>query len=84
LKPTLGLPFWPACLLACTGLLGAVSLPAADLRPAILLLAGSLSAILLAGLDCLRTRLTPVALRALADLVLLTPALLIAFMQVAR
>jgi hypothetical protein len=84
LKPKLGSPFGPACLLASAGLLGAVSLPAADLRPAILLLAGSLSAILLAGLDCLRIRLTPIALRAMADLVLLAPALFIAVMQVAR
>jgi hypothetical protein len=77
-------PFRAACLLAAAGLLGAVSLPAADLHSAILLLAGSLSAVLLAGLDCLRMRLTLLALRAMADLVLLTPALFIAVLLAVR
>ena len=45
---------------------------------AVLLAAGSASALLLALLDGLRGRFTPLALRATADLVLLTPFLLIA------
>ena len=46
-------------------------------RSAALLAAGSAAALLLALLDRLRARLTPIALRAAADLVLLTPLLLI-------
>ena len=42
-----------------------------------LLLAGGVSAVLLAGLDRLRNRLTPLTLRASADLVLLTPLVLL-------
>jgi hypothetical protein len=42
----------------------------------LLILAGAVSALLLALLDRLRTHLTPLAIRAAADLVLLTPALL--------
>jgi hypothetical protein len=48
-------------------------------RPAMLIATGSASAALLALLDRLRSRLTPLALRAGADLVLLTPVLLMAF-----
>jgi hypothetical protein len=42
----------------------------------VLLAAGALSALLLAMLDSLRTRMTPLALRTGADFVLLTPLLL--------
>ena len=45
-------------------------------RASVLLAAGALSALLLAMLDSLRTRMTPLALRASADFVLLTPLLL--------
>ena len=45
-------------------------------RAAALVASGTLSALLLALLDRLRNHLTPLALRAAADLVLLTPALL--------
>ncbi len=76
-------PFSMACFLAVAGLLLAAFLPAAQIRAAILLLAGSLSAILLAWLDCLRNRLNPVALRAAADFVLLTPAVFIAITWIA-
>lgn len=55
-------------------LLAAVSAPI-QLRPAGLIAACALSALLIALLDHLRTRLTPLALRAAADLVLLTPLL---------
>jgi hypothetical protein len=47
------------------------------LRSAALLAAAAAAALLIALLDRLRSRLTPVALRAAADLVLLTPALLL-------
>ncbi len=47
-------------------------------RTAALLAAGSVSAFLIAALDYFRPRLTPIALRVAADLVLLTPLLLLA------
>jgi hypothetical protein len=59
-----------ACILAIAGLLVACNLQP---RPAALIAAGAGSALLLALLDHLRGRLTPLALRAGADLVLLTP-----------
>jgi hypothetical protein len=62
-----------AGLLALAGLLGAVILFAAHSSEAVLLGAGAASAILLALLDGIRGRLTPLALRTAADLVLLTP-----------
>jgi hypothetical protein len=65
-----------AILLALASLLVAAVLGAHP-RSAVLLIAGSAAALLLALLDRLRSRLTPVALRAAADLVLLTPALLL-------
>jgi hypothetical protein len=65
-------------LLALAGLLLAAILPAQS-RSAALLVAGSASAFLLALLDRFRTRLTPVTLRAAADLVLLTPLFLLPF-----
>jgi hypothetical protein len=48
-------------------------------RPAALLATAALSAVLLALLDQRRHNLTPIALRAAADLVLLTPLALLAF-----
>ena len=48
-------------------------------RIAAMLVTASLSAILLAVLDHYRHRLAPTALRATADLVLLTPIALVAF-----
>jgi hypothetical protein len=59
------------------GVLGAVFIPAAQPRAAALLLAGAAAALMLAILDFYRGRLTPLALRASADLVLLTPLALI-------
>ncbi len=65
-----------ASLLGLAGLLlAAVFLPTHP-RLAALLAAGAASALLLALLHRLRHRLTPLALRAAADLVLLTPVLL--------
>jgi hypothetical protein len=68
--------FTPACLLALAGLLLAAILSSVQPRPAALVAAGAASALLLALLDRLRRRLTPLALRAAADLVLLTPVLI--------
>ncbi len=69
---------------AFAGLLLAVFVAFIEPRPAILIAFGSASAFLLALLDWLRTRLTSLALRAAADLVLLSPAMLIAFEYAAR
>jgi hypothetical protein len=69
----------PATALALAGGLLAALLAAAQPRMAALIAAGAGSALLLALLDRLRCRFTPVALRAAADLVLLTPLLLTPF-----
>jgi hypothetical protein len=67
------------CVLAAAGaLLAGISI-AHSPRTASLLLAGALSALSLAALDRKRDRLTPLALRAAADFVLLTPILLVSF-----
>jgi hypothetical protein len=63
-----------ACILAIAGLLVACGLQP---RPAALVAAGAASALLLALLDHFQRRLTPLALRAAADLVLLTPVALL-------
>lgn len=63
----------PAGLIAVAGGLSAILLSASQPRAGILMLAGAASALLLALLDRMRHRLTPLALRAAADLVLLTP-----------
>jgi len=65
-----------AFLLAAIGLLLFVLL-ASRPRAAMLILAGVASALLLAALDVNRKRLRPVTLRAMADLVLLAPVLLL-------
>jgi len=65
-----------AVLLASTGFLLACLPAGSHARASALLAAGALSALLLATLDSLRTRMTPLALRAGADFVLLTPVLL--------
>lgn len=62
--------------LALAGLLLACFVTPADARAGALLVAGAASALLLALLDRERDRLTPLALRALADFVLLTPLLM--------
>ncbi len=67
-----------ASLLALAGLSLAFALASAQPRLAALFIAGSASALLLALLHRSRTRLTPLALRAAADLALLTPLLLLA------
>ncbi|MGA2047442.1 MAG: hypothetical protein ABSG96_07105 [Terracidiphilus sp.] len=67
----------PACLLAFAGLMLAAILSSTQTRPAALVVAGAVSALLLALLDGLRGRFTPLALRTYADLVLLAPLVLI-------
>jgi hypothetical protein len=74
--PGTGIPAL-ACLLALAGLLGASILSLVQPRTAALLCAGAASALLLALLDKMRGRMTPLALRAGADLVLLTPLVLL-------
>jgi hypothetical protein len=66
-------PFPAAISLVLLGLILSAALAHAQPRLAALVLAGSVSSLLLALLDHHRDRLTPVALRAAADLVLLTP-----------
>lgn len=68
--------FTPACLLAAAALPLAAFLSSAHPRFAALLIAGAASALLLALLDRSRSHLTPIALRAAADLALLTPLVL--------
>ena len=63
--------------LAFIGILLAAIASASHLRQAELLTAGAMSALLLALLDRIRNRMTPLALRAAADLVLLTPLVLL-------
>ncbi len=67
----------PACMLAIAGLLAAYGLSSTQPRLAALVAAGAASALLLALLDGLRERLTPLALRVAADLALLTPLVLL-------
>ena len=66
-------------ILAITCALLSAALCASHPRSSALLACATISALLLAQLDRLRNRLTPVTLRAAADLVLLTPLLLIPF-----
>ncbi|MGB8028592.1 MAG: hypothetical protein WCF30_02915 [Terracidiphilus sp.] len=65
-----------ALLVAFAGMLLAAIAGAGHSHSAALLTAGAVSALLLALLDRMRTRMTPLALRAAADLVLLTPLVL--------
>lgn len=69
--------FSSGVLLASGGLLLACLASGSHLRASALLAAGSVSALLLATLDSFRARMTPLALRAAADLVLLTPIALL-------
>lgn len=70
---------------AGAGIIAAAAMVLAEPRSAALLAAGACSALLLAGLDSRREHITAVTLRALADLVLLTPAfLLVAAWSVGR
>ena len=76
--------FSRAILLGVAGLLLAGAFGPLEPRSAALVLAGAWSALLLALLDWQRRRLTPLALRVAADLVLLTPLLLLPIGGLAR
>jgi hypothetical protein len=76
LFPARSTDFSAAVLLASAGLLLACVAFGSYSRASALLAAGALSALLLAMLDSFRARITPLALRAGADFVLLTPLLL--------
>jgi hypothetical protein len=67
----------PACLLIVIALPLALFLASPSPRLAALVLAGAAAALLLALLDIARSRLSSIALRAAADLVLLTPLALL-------
>ncbi len=73
-----------ACLLAGVGGILGLGSFAVHPRAATLFMAGAASAVLLAWLDGHRGRLGPVALRACADLALLTPALFIPITRIPR
>jgi len=81
LEPVKSRILFPACLLACTCLLLAAILSSTQPRPAALIITGAVSALMLAMLDRLRDRLTPLAVRAAADLVLLAPLALLLKMK---
>jgi len=70
-------PLKAALLLASSGMLLALLAPTSYSHSAALLACGGASALLLALLDRLRTQITPLALRATADLVMLTPLFLL-------
>jgi hypothetical protein len=67
---------WIGCALGSAGIPAAILLRFVDLRVAMLILTGSLSALLLVLLDKRRERMTPLALRTYADVVLLIPLVL--------
>lgn len=73
-----------ASLLALCGLVAAVTTTFTHPRVALLLAAGVVSTMLLALLDRKRSQLSPVTLRAAADLVLLAPAPLLALAWLIR
>jgi hypothetical protein len=66
------------CVLGATGVAAAILLFPAEPRVSALFATGAMSALLLAGLDWMRAGLSELTLRGAADLVLLTPLLLIA------
>lgn len=72
------------CALGLIGVVAAAILAPTETRTATLIMAGAFSALLLALLDRVRGRLTPLAIRAFADLALLTPVLLLPVSQLRR
>jgi hypothetical protein len=70
--------------LASLSLGAALLLSFAHLRPALLLAAASISALLIALLDRIRSQLAPVTLRAAVDLVLLAPAIVCPIARLVR
>jgi hypothetical protein len=83
-KRRAGSPLSAGCVLAGLGGMLALGCFAAHPRAATLLLAGAVSAVLLALLDAGRNRLRPVALRAFADVALLTPVVFIPLTWIVR
>lgn len=83
-------PLYPLSIAATAGTIGlaglamAAGLCAWEPRAAAMIAAGAVSALMLAALDGLRGRLAAVTLRAAADLVLMTPGLVIALAWVCR
>jgi hypothetical protein len=73
-----GIALHALLLAAACSICSAVMAAALHSRSAGLLACSAAAALLLAGLDRVRTRFTPVTLRAAADLALLTPAMLFA------
>ncbi|HWG20412.1 MAG TPA: hypothetical protein VG225_07755 [Terracidiphilus sp.] len=73
-----------ALMLAAACLLSAMLVAGGEPRSAALLVAAALSALLLAVLDLRRQRMQPITLRASADLVLLTPLLLLPIAMLAK
>lgn len=71
-------------ILSFAGIVVAIAMAWVDPHASALLCAGATSAALMALLDREKERMTPLALRALADCVLLTPMVLIAFGAYAR
>jgi hypothetical protein len=69
--------FVGGCGLGLVGLITGAALAVTEWRVGALVLTGAMSAFLLAMLDRMRGRLTPLGLRAAADLVLLTPLVLL-------
>jgi hypothetical protein len=69
-------PFALACALSLAGLILAAEVRQIESRVAELIVAGASSALLLGLLDRLRSRMTGLALRTVADVVLLSPAFL--------
>ena len=65
------------CLLGGAGLFCALAISHVDGRMGLLIAMGCVSALLLSMLDVLRARMTPLTLRACADLVLLAPVALL-------
>ncbi len=72
------------CLLGLAGMAIALAALTAHARSSALLACAAASALLLALLDHMRGRLTPAALRATADFVLLTPALVLSLAYLLR
>jgi len=70
--------FAEGCFIGAAGLALSVAIAPIHFRIAALLVAGAAAAFLIALLDCRRRHFTSVALRAAADLVLLTPIFLLA------
>jgi hypothetical protein len=77
LEPSLCQITFPALVFSAAALICSSVLFASHPRSAILIFCGAIAALLLAAIDRVRSRITPVTQRTAADLALLTPALLV-------